>query len=591
MDSLTKRFSVIAGFSLLVLVLLGNAWIIHQQVEGQVESQRWLRHTLQVRLAIEQTQELLTAAETGQRGYLYTGDPKYLQPYHNAEARVQQRIEDLRGLVADNPTQLNRVNTVSELATLKLQEMAQTIALYSTGKADEARATVLSDRGLLIMNDLRAQFSQMMKDEDRLEAIRAREYEHSIRLTVASIYLVSGFAVVGLIALAYYILRERILRERYARELRAREEWFRVTLTSIGDAVIATDSSGLVTFFNPIAESLTGASNTEVIGKPIGDVFPIFNEFTGHAAENPVSKVMKLGIIVGLANHTALRHRDGSLIPIEDSAAPIRDINGETIGVVLVFHDVTAERKSQEMLRKTEKLAAAARLSATVAHEINNPLEAVTNLIFLAQASPETPASIREHLATAERELARVAHITRQTLGFYRDSSQPETIELAVIVDSVLSLYANKIEAKHIEIERRLDDCPPIWGAAGELKQVVSNLLSNAIDAVPSGGRIAVYCSSRETPEGPAAELIVEDSGPGVSGDHVAHIFDPFFTTKKDVGTGLGLWVTQEIISRRGGTITLRRDQSASGLAGASFVVVLPAGTTPGSAQEQNPAH
>jgi PAS domain S-box-containing protein len=588
MDTLTQRFSVVAGFTLLIALLFGNAWITRRQLGVQIENQGWLAHSRDVRLSLEQTQTLLTEAETGQRGFLYTGDPKYLIPYNNAVDRVEGHLQQLRQLTADNPPVQSHLTTVSELTTLKLQEMAQTIALYRAGKADDARATVVSDRGLLIMNDLRHELDQMKRDEAAVEAARQLEYEHSVRVTIACIYGASAIAVLGLVVLAYFILRERTLRERHSRELRAREEWFRVTLTSIGDAVIATDAEGRVTFLNPVAEALTGLSNADAMNEPIADVFPIFNEFTGKPAENPVSKVMTLGIVIGLANHTALRHRDGRMIPIEDSAAPIRGAHGEILGVVLVFHDVTAERRSQEMLRKTEKLAAAARLSATVAHEINNPLEAVTNLIFLAMGSPETTPAVREHLGMAERELERVAHITRQTLGFYRDSSLPEVVELSGIVDAVLKLYSNKIESKRIRIDCRTKTCPSVWGAAGELRQVVSNLVSNALDAVPSGGTIVVTCAQQQTADGLVAELIVEDSGPGIAPEHIHRIFDPFFTTKKDVGTGLGLWVSQEIVGRHGGTVTLCTESS---LGGASFMVLLPAYAPPENGNGAAPAH
>ncbi len=588
MDTFTQRFSVVAGFTLLIALLFGNAWVVRRQLGVQIDNQGWLAHSRDVRLSLEQAQTLLTEAEAGQRGFLYTGDPKYLIPYNNAVDRVENHLQQLRQLTADNPRVQSHLTTVSELTTLKLQEMAQTIALYRAGKADDARATLLSGRGLLIMNDLRHELDQMKRDEAAVEASRQLEYDHSIRVTIACIYAASAIAVLGLVVLAYFILRERTLRERHARELRAREEWFRVTLTSIGDAVIATDPEGRVTFLNPIAESLTGLNNADAMNEPIAHVFPIFNEFTGKPAENPVSKVMSLGIVIGLANHTALRHRDGRMIPIEDSAAPIRGASGEILGVVLVFHDVTAERRSQEMLRKTEKLAAAARLSATVAHEINNPLEAVTNLIFLAMGSPETTPAVREHLSMAERELERVAHITRQTLGFYRDSSHPEVVELSSVVDAVLKLYSNKIESKCIQIDLRTGTCPPIWGAAGELRQVISNLLSNALDAVPPGGTIAVSCAQQQTPQGLVAELIVEDSGPGIAPDNTSRIFDPFFTTKKDVGTGLGLWVSQEIVGRHGGTVTLRTESS---LGGASFMILLPAYAPPEGANGVAPAH
>jgi PAS domain S-box-containing protein len=219
------------------------------------------------------------------------------------------------------------------------------------------------------------------------------------------------------------------LREKHAAQIKQREEWFRVTLTSIGDGVIATDGIGYVTFINPIAEGLTGVPFSEGKGQLIDDVFPIFNEVSLRPVENPVRKVMQLGNIVGLANHTVVRHRNGSLIPIEDSAAPIRDDAGKLVGVVLVFRDATADRKSQEILRKTEKIAAAARLAATVAHEINNPLEAVSNLVYLAKLRPGMPDQALEDLNLAEQELNRVSHVTRQTLGFYREANQPDKLD------------------------------------------------------------------------------------------------------------------------------------------------------------------
>jgi PAS domain S-box-containing protein len=271
------------------------------------------------------------------------------------------------------------------------------------------------------MNDFRAEINRMRNEEDSIEKRRDAAYHTSVNATIISLYSSTIISVLGLFLVAYFIFHERRLRDRHAQQIRDREERFRVTLTSIGDAVIATDARGLVTFINPIAAGLIGLGEPDARGRHIAEVFPIVNEATGEPADNPVIHVMRSNGTASLANHTALRQPSGRLVPIEDSAAPIRNDRGETVGVVLVFHDVTADRAAQDVLRKTEKLAAAARLSATVAHEINNPLEAVTNLLFLAGSAPDVPEPVRQHLALAEQELDRVAHITRQTLGFYRD--------------------------------------------------------------------------------------------------------------------------------------------------------------------------
>jgi signal transduction histidine kinase len=275
-----------------------------------------------------------------------------------------------------------------------------------------------------------------------------------------------------------------------------------------------------------------------------------------------------------LANHTVLKHTNGKLIPIEDSAAPIRDDKGRLIGVVLVFRDVTNERKSQELMRRTEKLSAAARLSATVAHEINNPLEAVGNLIYIAKASPNASPDITRHLELAEQELERVAHITRQTLGFYRESNEAEQIDIPALIDSVLRLYSNKLTAKSIHVERDFGSVPCLFGIPGELKQVISNLVSNAVDAVEANGEIRFRLHGVDDGNGGHIQIVIEDDGPGIPTENLDRIFEPFFTTKKDIGTGLGLWVTREIVERHGGSITVA--SGGGDRPGASFVIDLP---------------
>jgi PAS domain S-box-containing protein len=574
MDSLFHRLTVIAAFLLLIAVVITNAVLTRHQLYLQIEDHLWSLHSRDVQIAIEETQTLLVGAETGQRGYLYTGDEKYLTPYNDAIARVEQHIDRLRRLTADDPVQQHHIAVLSELTTLKLQEMANTLAMHRAGRAADARSLMLSDRGLLIMNDLRAEINRMRNDEDATEKQRDANYRSSVLRTIISLYSASIISVLGLALLSYYILHERRLRDRHASQIRDREEQFRVTLTSIGDAVISTDGRGRVTFINPIAVQLTGIPESEAQGQHISDVFPIVNESTGEPIDNPVVHVMRSNGTATLGGNSALRHRSGRLIPIEDSAAPIRNDRGTTVGVVLVFHDVTIDRAAQEVLRKTEKLSAAARLSATVAHEINNPLEAVTNLLFLANNAPDVPEPVRQHLTLAEQELERVAHITRQTLGFYRDSNQSEAVDLATIAEAVLNLYRNKILSKRLQIERALGPCPAVWGNPGELRQVVSNLLSNAIDAAPTEGQILLRTATVSTPEGTRAEFAVEDNGPGIDPANRKAIFDAFFTTKKDVGTGLGLWVSQEIVARHHGALELRDPKI---LSGACFAVSLPA--------------
>jgi PAS domain S-box-containing protein len=578
MQPFYKRFSVITGFLALLLLLAVDGVIIRRQLAVQVDNQSWVGHTQEVLLQLSNTESLLKDAETGQRGFLYTGEAQYLAPYELAIKQVYPAIDRLAELTIDNPREQRRIPELRNLAQRKLGELAKTIELYRSGDTDAARALVLTDRGLLTMEEIRSVISEMQQDETELRAARNETYQRSVRITVICVYVASILAAVGLILLAYFILREMALREKHALQIKQREEWFRVTLTSIGDGVIATNEHGVVTFINPIAENVTGNSLSQSKGKPITDVFPIFNEVSLKPVENPVRKVMESGNIVGLANHTVVRHRNGSLTPIEDSAAPIRDDIGRLVGVVLVFRDATYERRSQELLRKTEKIAAAARLAATVSHEINNPLEAVSNLIYLAKLRDGVPPDAVGDLNLAEQELKRVSHVTRQTLGFYRETSTPAQVDLAVLVESVLRLYTNKFASKKIQLQSDFQPCPPLQGWPGELQQVIANIVSNAADAVSVNGRlrISVACIDRSNGSvNKAVRFQVEDDGPGISPEYLDRIFEPFFTTKKDVGTGLGLWVSKEIVERHGGIIQVesRRDNGSHGTV---FNVLLP---------------
>ena len=575
MSILYRRFSVIAGFILLLAVLLVNAAITRSEVEAQIRSHYWVSHTQKVLLELSLTQSLLQDAETGRRGFLYTGNEQYLEPSDFAAGKINSHLDELASLTADNATQQVRIAQLRDLCQKKLAEVAQTIALFRAGHPDQAKAVVLTNSGMRTMDQIRGILTQMREEEVSLEEKRLTDYDASTRRTIRSIYLATLVAAIGLVLLGFYILREMSLRERHASQIRQREEWFRVTLTSVGDGVIATDREGNVSFLNSVAEQLTGVSPAEAKGKSIATVFPIFNEQTQLAVENPVRKVLEQGAIVGLANHTVLKHKDGRLIPIEDSAAPIRDDRNQLVGVVLVFRDATHERKSQEILRKTEKLAAAARLSATMAHEINNPLEAVVNLIFIAKSTPGVPSEAQNSLTGAERELERVSHITRQTLGFYRESSAAQAVEIPELVDSVLRLYGNKLTSKGITLERDFATCPPVFGMQGELQQMVSNLISNAADAAGHNGKVRVVVSPVEQSGHAAVELKVEDDGPGIVATDLDRIFEPFFTTKKDVGTGLGLWVAKQIAERHDGNIHVRTF-SGDGLHGAVFTVILP---------------
>ena len=231
--------------------------------------------------------------------------------------------------------------------------------------------------------------------------------------------------------------------------------------------------------------------------------------------------------------------------------------------------------RAEEALRRSEKLAAAGRLAAGIAHEINNPLEAVSNAIYLARSSPSEAA---EYLKIADEELARVAQITKQTLGFYRESAAPSIVKISALLDDLLSVFNRKLQAKDISITKQYRGELETWGLEGELRQVFANQIANAIYAMPQRGRLTIRVrKSKHWSNSQHAGTVVSlvDTGSGISPEALPRIFDPFFTTKEDVGNGLGLWITQGIVTRHGGNIRVKTNTSP-GTSGTIFTTFLP---------------
>jgi signal transduction histidine kinase len=236
--------------------------------------------------------------------------------------------------------------------------------------------------------------------------------------------------------------------------------------------------------------------------------------------------------------------------------------------------------RAQDALRRSEKLAVTGRLAASIAHEINNPLEAVTNLLYLMRSSDDS-SQARKYLAAADQELARVAEITRQTLRFYREPSHPVATEVDAVLRSVLVLYNSRLAAANIAVQLEID--PPsatVLASPGELRQVIANIVGNAIDAMRAGGRLRLRISDEFRPGAPPRiRLTIADTGSGIPAPLLPTIFEPFVTTKGETGTGLGLWVTGEIVRRNGWTIRVR-SRCGPAHSGTAFSITIPLAAT-----------
>jgi signal transduction histidine kinase len=309
----------------------------------------------------------------------------------------------------------------------------------------------------------------------------------------------------------------------------------------------------------------------------LSEVFAIRNQRTRAPAENPVELVRRSGTVVGLANHTILIRKDQNELNIDDSAAPILDKDGRMIGIVLVFRDVSERYTSEQALMRAEKLASAGRLAAAIAHEVNNPLEGLVNLVYLARGEDDL-GKVRSHLLDADRELQRIAHITRQSLGFYRETAAASLFRPDMVIREVFDFYSFRAAQARILLNVSIKTELKAWGNAGEFRQVISNLLANSLDACQAGDAVCVRvraAHSRRDLTLDGIRISVADTGCGIGAENLSRIFEPFFTTKKDTGTGLGLWVSRELIEKHGGHLDVRSATSGR-RTGTVFTMFLP---------------
>jgi PAS domain S-box-containing protein len=265
-----------------------------------------------------------------------------------------------------------------------------------------------------------------------------------------------------------------------------------------------------------------------------------------------------------------MRHEDGSYRWVMTRAQPLMDVDGHVARWFGASTDIHERKETEALLRRTEQLAAAGRLAATIAHEINNPLEAVSNLLYLAQHEQGVPPASQSYLRTANEELRRVGHIVSQTLSFYRESGALRFVDLRELVDDVLLLYQRKLDARQIRVTRSLENVM-VEGAPGELRQVLANLMSNALDAMEPYGVLGIELRA----ERGEAVLSISDTGHGIAKSLLGRIFEPFFTTKKEAGTGLGLWVSKGIVEKHHGRLEVVSSEQREDH-GTAFVMTLP---------------
>jgi PAS domain S-box-containing protein len=364
---------LVAGFLAIFVVLIGTHFVGLANLRNVSETSTTVAHTNAVNAGLERLLATLVDAETGERGFVITGRTTYLEPYDRARTSLSYEFGTLRPLVADNAEQQQDLDRLSPASERKLAELAETVRLRKDSGFAAAQAALFDNVGKRIMDDMRVIVARMRAREDALLTTRTAQAEQSYRSARTARFVTTGLALLALVGLFYATRRFGTERVRAADNA----ERLRVTLASIGDAVIATDEQGRVTRLNTVAEALTGWTEADAVGNRLEEVFVIINEQTRRPAENPIGKVLRERVIVGLANHTMLIAKDGREIPVDDSAAPIKSAEGDVTGAVMVFRDVTERRRVEQertALVEAERLARAGAEAAE--HRLRVALEA-----------------------------------------------------------------------------------------------------------------------------------------------------------------------------------------------------------------------
>ncbi len=573
----------LASLVLAVFVLGATSWTVFSNWRQSGQDAQRARSNRTYLRDLENLLSDLKDAETGQRGYVLTGEDIYLKPYLDALDPIQQDLAELAIVARQRPDQKPTIDRIQSLTRLKMTELEITVKIRRQANGfKQALAAVLTDRGRIAMTQIRVECKRAIDQENSATLERAAEAQASqntaIELALGGSLLLLFIMVAGVATLNSGAAQQAQLAESLANS----KELFETTLTSIGDGVLATDTSGRITFMNPEAASLTGWSRTEVMGKKLDEVFQIFNESTRAKAESPFDKVLQTGHVVGLANHTILRRKDGSEIPIDDSGAPIRNVQGSLGGVVLVFRGVEERRRAEaelershaELLKANEELR---QFSYAATHDLQEPLRTI--VVFSQLLSRTYKGSLDERgqhlLKTVEDAGHRMSSLINDLLAFTRAGSSDTStanvlVDPAEILRDTLAHLNGAIEETRATISHQ--QLPMVLSEPAQLSQVFQNLISNAIKYRKPGHPPVIKISADV--EGDHATFQIADNGMGFKQEYSDRIFLLFqrLHGRNIPGTGIGLALCRRIIERQGGRIWVRSEENV----GSTFFFTLP---------------
>jgi PAS domain S-box-containing protein len=321
-------------------------------------------------------------------------------------------------------------------------------------------------------------------------------------------------------------------------------------VASSDDVILSKDLNGIITSWNDAATRVFGYTADEIIGSSILRLIPEHL----HSDEKTIIESIRAGRRVEHFETVRLA-KDGGLIDVSLTVSPIKDDQGRVIGASKILRDISSRKRIEQSLLQAEKIAATGRMAATIAHEINNPLEAVTNLLYLLREKIADEEGLN-YLTTAEDEVGRVSHIAKQTLGYYREHAAASPAYLGDIAEHALTIYEPRCTAANITVNKSFSSSTKLVLRRGEMMQVISNLVANAIYAMSTGGTLSISVSDATGPED-GVVLLVEDNGVGIAAKDLPRVFDAFFTTRTTVGTGIGLFIAKQFVEGHGGRISI----------------------------------
>jgi PAS domain S-box-containing protein len=474
------------------------------------------------------------------------------------EERVEQRTQEIRGLNTQLEQRIAELEAIMQVLPVGIALAHDPEGQYITGNAALCQLLGLSPDQNLSLGGYQVFREKKKLELSDLPVPRAALTGKNIGTTELRVRLLTGEErhvlasasplfdeegkVRGAVG-AFFDVTERKHLEDVLRE--------RADLLDLAtEAVIVRDRDGTVRYWNHGAETLYGWKRQEVLGRSLHNVlktaFPV-----------PVAEIEGNLDSVGTWDGNLIQEtREGHKITVASRKA----LNHERQVILEINRDITTRLQAEEALRQAEKLAAMGRVAGIIAHEINNPLEAITNAFFLLRDHPSLDADARYYASLAEQELTRVAHITRQTLSFYREAKQPVRLSLSALLDDVLELQTRRIQLSQITLEKRYHAEGHMQGFPVEMRQVFLNLVSNAIQAMPNGGklRVSVRETGRFNGSVPGVVVSITDTGAGIRREDAKHLFEPFFSTKSEKGTGLGLWISRGIVQKYEGDIRFR---------------------------------